>query len=92
MAIALSAVLEEKARTAFTTEDNSAARALAELLACAEESVETGTTDPAELVVPVTVITVRPFGPVEVTLVATIGGRVKMLEGKMPSLDVITGV
>jgi len=93
LAFAESAVLDEKALMALERLLYSATKELAVLIAASGDKVTTGTTLPPEFVVPVTVVTIGPSGPVVVISEVTIGGSGNCDEGKKSLLlgEVIGG-
>lgn len=76
LALAEFAVLEENATMTLERPLSSEASTVADPMAAADESVDSGTTTPPELVVPVTVVnTGLPLVSVVGKVVVTIGGK-----------------
>ncbi len=89
-AAALSALSAANVATALDTPARATASALAELEASADAIVETGTTKPAELVVPVmTAVSAVPLASVVTTVVVTTGSQENMAAGNRAEDEVV---
>ena len=86
LALAGSAESDEKASILSDNLLYSATKELAVEMAASVDKVTMGTTVPSELVVPVIVVSLGPFGPVVVIAVVIIGGKGNCDDGKISLL------